>query len=51
MFEFTYLIILLPFVGFLINGIVGKKLANEKLIGLIGCLAVGIPFCIAASIF
>lgn len=49
MFESIYLITLLPLIGFLVNGLLGKKINNEKLIGTIGCLAVGIPFVIASS--
>lgn len=45
------LIILFPLLGFLINGLLGRKLRNEKLIGIIGSAAIGIPFVIAAAIF
>jgi len=47
--SYIYLLTLLPLIGFLINGIVGKKIGNEKLIGTISCLAVFVPFVIAVS--
>lgn len=46
-----YLVTLLPLTGFLINGLFGKKIKNEKLVGAISTLAVFIPFLIAASTF
>ena len=59
MFDLVHLIPLLPFLGFLFNGILGKKIANsttnkdisEKIIATVGSLAVGIPFLIACGIF
>ena len=51
MFEYVYLIVLLPFVGMLINGLLGKKIKNENIIATIGSLAVGIPFVIACTYF
>ena len=58
-FNLVHLIPLLPFLGFLFNGIFGKKIANsvavqaksEKIIATVGSLAVGIPFLIACGIF
>jgi NADH-quinone oxidoreductase subunit L len=44
-------IVLLPLLGFLMNGFVGKKLKSELLSGCIGSGAVGISFVIAAMIF
>lgn len=44
MINTFYLVTLLPLLGFLINGLFGKKLKNEKLIGAISTLAVFIPF-------
>jgi NADH-quinone oxidoreductase subunit L len=46
-----YFVTLLPLAGFLINGLLGKKLKNEKLIGTISTLAVFIPFIIGAVTF
>ena len=51
MFEYVYLIVLLPFIGMLINGLFGKKIKNESVIATIGSLAVGIPFIIACTLF
>lgn len=51
MIDLVGYIILLPFIGFLINGLLGKKLRSEALIGVIGSGTVGIAFFIAASIF
>lgn len=47
---FTSLIILSPFVGFLINGLFGKKLGN-KFVSAVAILGVGIPFISVLSIF
>ncbi|MBK6537213.1 MAG: NADH-quinone oxidoreductase subunit L [Ignavibacteria bacterium] len=44
MINSFYLVTLLPLLGFIINGLFGKKLKNEKLIGAISTLAVFIPF-------
>jgi NADH-quinone oxidoreductase subunit L len=38
--------IFLPFLGFIFNGLIGKRLKNEKVIGLIGSSTVGISFII-----
>jgi NADH-quinone oxidoreductase subunit L len=43
--------IFLPLAGFIINGLFGKKLKSETIIGLIGSSTVGIAFLIAAMIF
>ena len=51
MFNLVGLITLIPFIGFLVNGIFGKKIKNEKIIGAIGCLAVAIPAIISIGIF
>ena len=45
------LIILLPFAGFLVNGLLGKKIGSEKAIGAIGTAAVAIPFLLSAYLF
>jgi NADH-quinone oxidoreductase subunit L len=41
----------LPLAGFLINGLLGSRLRNEKLIGIIGSGAVGVSFLIACALF
>jgi len=49
--DLIYLTVVLPLVGFLINGIFGSKIKNEKLIGIIGTGVVGISFLIALGAF
>jgi NADH-quinone oxidoreductase subunit L len=44
-------IVLLPFVGFLINGLFGKRLKSEALVGTIGSSSVGISFLLSLLIF
>ena len=44
-------IIGLPFAGFLLNGLFGRKLRSEPLSGMIGSAAVGIPFAVAVFLF
>ncbi|MBS1517699.1 MAG: NADH-quinone oxidoreductase subunit L [Bacteroidetes bacterium] len=51
MSDLFYLVTLLPFAGFLINGLLGSRIRNEKLIGTISTLAVLIPFIIAVIQF
>ncbi len=51
MLDSFYLATVLPLAGFLINGLFGKKLKNEKLIGSISTLAVFIPFVIGVVTF
>lgn len=51
MIDLIYLTILFPLLGFLINGFFGKKIGNEKVIGIIASAAVGIPFLISVLAF
>ncbi|HEX2868456.1 MAG TPA: NADH-quinone oxidoreductase subunit L [Ignavibacteriales bacterium] len=51
MVNYIYLTILLPLLGFLINGVFGKRIKNEKLIGAIGSGAVGLSFLIVLITF
>ncbi|MBS4027138.1 MAG: NADH-quinone oxidoreductase subunit L [Ignavibacteriales bacterium] len=51
MLNYASYIIIIPFVGFLLNGLFGKKINNEKISGTIGSLAVFFPFVIAVGIF
>jgi len=44
-------IVILPLVGFLINGLFGKQLRSEAVIGAVGSGVVGMSFLIAAYIF
>ena len=48
MFDYVWLIIVFPLLGFLVNGLLGSKIKNEKIIGTIGSLAIGVPFIIAS---
>ena len=47
MFDNVWLIPLFPLIGFLINGLFGKKIKNEKIIGAIGSLMVFCSFAVA----
>ncbi|WP_337871817.1 NADH-quinone oxidoreductase subunit L [Ignavibacterium sp.] len=49
--ELIYLTVLLPLLGFLINGIFGSRIKNEKVIGTIGSGVIGISFLIALVAF
>ncbi|MBL7997273.1 MAG: NADH-quinone oxidoreductase subunit L [Candidatus Kapabacteria bacterium] len=51
MIEQVYLIPLLPLIGFVVLGLFGKRIGNEKLLGMIGASTVGAGFLIALSIF
>ena len=51
MIDLIYLTILFPLIGFLINGLFGSKIKNEKIIGIIGSSTVGIAFLIALGAF
>jgi NADH-quinone oxidoreductase subunit L len=47
MVEYVYLITLFPLIGFLINGIFGYKIKNEKVSGIIGSGTIFISFVIS----
>ena len=49
--ELIYLTVLLPLIGFLINGIIGSRIKNEKVIGIIGSGVIGISFLISLGAF
>ena len=58
MINLIYLTVLLPLIGFLINGLFGRKIKNacpdavgEKIIGIIGSATVGISFLIVVGAF
>ncbi|NWF50878.1 MAG: NADH-quinone oxidoreductase subunit L [Ignavibacteriaceae bacterium] len=51
MTQHIYLTILLPLLGFLVNGIFGPKIKNEKLIGIIGSGSIGLSFIISVISF
>lgn len=43
--------VILPLAGFLFNGLLGRKLKSETLVGVIGSATVGIGFLIAVATF
>lgn len=49
--ELIYLTVLLPLLGFLINGVFGSKIKNEKVIGIIGSGTIGLAFLITIGAF
>ena len=51
MYDLTPYIVLFPLLGFLILGLFGSRIKNEKLIGVIGSGVVGMSFLVATSIF
>lgn len=51
MIQYIYLAVLLPLAGFLINGIFGSRIKNEKVIGSIGSGAIGLSFLIILASF
>ena len=51
MFDNVWLIPLFPLIGFLINGLLGKKIKNEKVIGSIGAVAVFCSFIVSVMTF
>jgi len=51
MFDNVWLIPLFPLIGFLVNGLFGKKIKDEKIIGGIGALMVFCSFVVAVMTF
>jgi NADH-quinone oxidoreductase subunit L len=51
MYDKLWLIPLLPLVGAVINGLFGKKIKNEAVIGAIGTLAIAGSFVISVLYF
>ncbi len=49
--NYIYLAVILPLIGFLINGLLGYKIKSEKVIGWIGSGVVGIAFLISLLSF
>ena len=45
--QLTGYAVLLPFIGFLFNGLVGRRLHNEAVAAAVGCAAVGAGFVVA----
>ncbi|MDD2539461.1 MAG: NADH-quinone oxidoreductase subunit L [Desulfuromonadaceae bacterium] len=50
MFDNVWLIPLFPLIGFLINGLFGKKIKNEAIIGGIGTLMIFLSFLVSCGI-
>ena len=50
MMDYVWLIPLFPLIGFLINGLLGKRL-SKNVVGTIGSLAVGLSFLLSVGIF
>jgi len=51
MIDLIYLTVLLPLLGFLFNGLLGPKIKNEKVIGIVGSGAIGLSFIIVVGAF
>jgi NADH-quinone oxidoreductase subunit L len=51
MIQYIYLAVLLPLIGFLINGVFGSRIKNEKIIGAIGSGSIGLAFVVVAASF
>lgn len=51
MIDLIYLTVLLPLLGFLFNGLVGPKIKNEKVIGIVGSGVIGLSFIIVVGAF
>jgi NADH-quinone oxidoreductase subunit L len=51
MYLLTPYIVFIPFFGFLLNGLLGKKINSEKLSGVIGSGTIGLSFVITSLIF
>lgn len=49
--NYIYLAVILPLIGFLVNGLLGYKIKSEKIIGWIGSGVVGIAFLISLLSF
>jgi NADH-quinone oxidoreductase subunit L len=51
MIDLIYITVLLPFLGFLFNGILGPRIKNERLIGIIGSGTIGFSFIVVVGAF
>ena len=49
--NLIYLTVLLPLLGFLFNGIFGRKIKNEKIIGITGSAVIGLSFILVLCAF
>ena len=50
-FELIGIAVFLPLAGFLVNGLMGRKIKNERAVGIIGSGTVGAAFLIASALF
>jgi len=50
-YSLIWLIPFFPLVGFVINGLLGKKIGNEKVIGTIGTAAIAASFVVSCKMF
>lgn len=51
MYSYSPLIVFLPLAGFVLLGLFGPRIKNERLIGIIGSGTVGLAFVLASGIF
>ena len=51
MIHLIYLTVLSPLFGFIFNGLFGRKIKNEKIVGAIGSGTIGISFLIVLGAF
>lgn len=51
MYNLIGLVVLLPLIGAALNGLIGWRIKNEKIIGAFGSGVVGLSFFIAVLIF
>lgn len=51
MIDLMYLTVLLPLIGFIINGAFGSRIRSEKIIGIFGSGVIGISFLITIGAF
>ena len=51
MFSYAPLIVVFPLLGFLVLGLFGSRIKNEKLLGILGSGTVGLSFLVALGLF
>ena len=51
MLSYTPLIVAFPLIGFLVLGLFGSRVKNEKLVGIIGSGTIGLSFLLAFTLF
>ena len=50
-YSLLWLIPFFPLLGSIINGLLGKKIKNEKVIGTIGTAAIALSFLVSCKLF